>query len=110
MPDADFRAQLLQASCRVRRLHIRSADAIAKVEQNLGYAAHTNAADADKMNVFDFTLHESCFPIFSHDLLSSFPAIHFLFVFASCKQAYTICAAASGLPSFFAFKAISRNF
>jgi len=66
MPDGNGCAQLLQALRRVGGLDVRSADAVSEIQQHFGDAAHSDAADADKMDALDFTLHESGFLVFAH--------------------------------------------
>lgn len=64
-------AQPLQTKRRIGDLGIRTADAVTKIKEHFGDAAHADATNADKMDALDFALHESCFLIFSH-LLTSF--------------------------------------
>ena len=43
-------------------LDVGTAHAVAKVKQQLGYAAHADTADADKMNVMVLFIHASTVP------------------------------------------------
>ena len=40
-----------------RGAHVRTADLVAKVQQNFGNAAHTDTANPDKVHVFDSFKH-----------------------------------------------------
>src|SRR3990172_193969 len=55
--DEDLAAQLLQPLRGVRFLHVRTGDLVAQIQEHLGDAAHTDAADADKMDVFNLFEH-----------------------------------------------------
>ena len=67
-----------------RRAQVGTGNGIAEIEQEFSNAAHANAADTDKMDMFMFFIHRS-------------PARYLLF--AASRQISTIFSAASGMPS-----------
>jgi hypothetical protein len=59
MADVDLAADGCQALRGIRLAQVGAGDLVAQVQQDLGNAAHADAADADEVDFLDFTVHDA---------------------------------------------------
>ena len=57
----DHPAQLFQPLGDVGRTQVGTAHPVSQAQQQFGNARHANAADADEVDVFGFSIHEGTF-------------------------------------------------